>query len=418
MTQAKLRTLPWHDQEVAEMLSAAAASLRPASAAETGTAPGAAIRWAKSSHADPISLGGGLPDPESLPAEALQAELDWVLQNNPAQSLRYGGVLGSDELRRALAERQSRLDGVPIDFSQLILTPGGAGGIDTICAAFLNPGDVVLVEQPVFAGTIRTIRGHSADIVGVSIGAGEDVSANVAAAVEQAEGQGKRVKLLFLIPDYQNPVGSVLSEAARAEIIEHCAQHRILIVEDSTYAELYFSAPPPPSLYTMAGGVGVLKSGTFSKIIATGLRVGWVQAAPNLIDALARMVFDMGGSPLIHEAIARFMHSGKLDAHVEQLRRIYATKCDVISGSIEEYASNWLQFQRPEGGFFLWAECLGMSSEELSQKATEVGVMFPTGANFFIDQSADTTHVRIAFSQASLQQLRDTGPRLHEAFTQ
>src|SRR3954470_17051698 len=103
MTQAKPRTRTWHDQDVVEMLSAAAASLRPASAAETGTAPGAAIRWAKSSHADPISLGGGIPDPQSLPAQALREELDWVLTNKPAEALRYGGVLGSDELRVALA---------------------------------------------------------------------------------------------------------------------------------------------------------------------------------------------------------------------------------------------------------------------------------------------------------------------------
>ena len=418
MTQAKPRTRTWQDQDVVEMLSAAAASLRPASAAETGTAPGAAIRWAKSSHADPISLGGGLPDPDSLPAAELQVELDWVLQNNPVPALRYGGVLGSDELRKALAERQSRLDGVELDHSSFILTAGGAGGIDTICAAFLNPGDVVLVEQPVFAGTIRTIRGHCADVVGVDIGEGQSLARNVTEAIDRAHSENKQVKLLFLIPDYQNPVGSVLPESERAELIEICAQHRILIVEDSTYTELYFNTPPPPSLYSMANGEGVLKTGTFSKIIATGLRVGWVQATPNLIDALARMVFDMGGSPLIHETIARFMLSGKLETHVDRLRSIYAAKCEAISTSIEEHASNWLQFQRPEGGFFLWAECLGMTSEELSQKATEVGVMFPTGANFFIDRTADVSHVRIAFSQANLQQLHDTGPRLRQAFTQ
>lgn len=417
MTQAEPRMRPWQDQDVMEMLSAAAASLRPASAAETGTAPGAAIRWTKSSHADPISLGGGLPDPDSLPADELREELDWVLQNHPAPALRYGGVLGSDELRAALAERQSRLDGIPIEYTQFILTPGGAGGIDTICATFLNPGDVVLVEQPVFAGTIRTIRGHCADVMGISIGEGQDVTANVRSAVAQAESKGARVKLLFLIPDYQNPIGSVLPEAVRRELIDICARHRILIVEDSTYTELYFNAPPPPSLYTLAGGEGVLKTGTFSKIIATGLRVGWVQAQPMFVDALARMVFDMGGSPLLHEAIARFMRSGKLDLHVEKLRRVYAEKCVAISESLEEHASNWLQFDRPEGGFFLWATCLGMSSEALSQKATDAGVMFPTGSNFFIDPDADATHVRIAFSQATLEQLHETGPRLRAALT-
>src|SRR5262249_49246346 len=157
------------------------------------------------------------------------------------------------------------------------------------------------------------IRGHNADVVGVAIGEHENLPRNVVKAIERAHAENKQVKLLFLIPDYQNPDGSVLAESDRAELIEICARHRILIVEDSTYTELYFNAPPPPSVYSMAGGEGVLRTGTFSKIIATGLRVGWVQAAPNLIDALARMVFDMGGSPMIHEAIARFMLSGKLE---------------------------------------------------------------------------------------------------------
>jgi 2-aminoadipate transaminase len=406
---------PWLDQDVAEMLSAAAASLQAASAAETGTAPGAAIRWAKSAHEDPISLGGGLPDPESLPAAALRKELDWVLNNQPASALRYGGVLGSDELRAALAHRQSRLDDLPLELNQFILTPGGAGGIDTICAAFLNPGDVVLVEQPVFAGTIRTIRGHNADVIGVPIGADQDVARNLVEMVERVESSGRRVKLLFVIPDYQNPIGSVMSERARIELLEVCAQHRILVVEDSTYTELYFSTPPPPSLFALSRGEGVLKTGTFSKIIATGLRVGWVQAQANIIDALARVVFDMGGSPLMHQAIARFMTSGELDHHVVELRRIYAQKCDVITAALRDHCAQYLRFEKPEGGFFLWAECLGMSSEELTQKAARAGVMFPTGANFFIDRAADTSHVRIAFSQASMDQLRAAGPRLGEA---
>lgn len=418
MTQAQPRMRPWLDQDIAEMLSAAAASLRAASAAETGTAPGAAIRWAKSAHEDPISLGGGLPDPASLPAAALRDELDWVLNNQPTSALRYGGVLGSDDLRVALAQRQSRLDDLSLELSQFILTPGGAGGIDTICAAFLNPGDAVLVEQPVFAGTIRTIRGHNANVIGVPIGDDQDVARNLVEMVQRVESRGQRVKLLFVIPDYQNPIGSVMSERARIQLLEVCAQHRILVVEDATYTELYFDTPPPPSLFTLSGGEGVLKTGTFSKIIATGLRVGWVQAQSNMIDALARVVFDMGGSPLLHQAIARFITSGKLDQHVVGLRRIYAEKCDVISTSLRDNCAKHLRFAKPEGGFFLWAECLGMSSEELAQKAAQAGVMFPTGSNFFIDRAADTSHVRIAFSQASLEQLQAAGPRLRLALAE
>ena len=297
MTQAKPRTRSWNDQDVVDMLSAAAASLRPASAAETGTAPGAAIRWAKSSHADPISLGGGLPDPESLPAAELQAEFDWILQNNPVPALRYGGVLGSDDLRDALG-------GSPGSYGW-----GGDGPQPVHPYTRRRRGyrhDLRRVSQSrrccaggatVFAGTIRTIRGHNADVVGFSIGEGENLAHNVSVAIDQAHAANKPIKLLFLIPDYQNPVGSVMSESERAELIEICARHRILIVEDSTYTELYFHAPPPPSLFSMAGGEGVLKTGTFSKIIATGLRVGWVQATPNLIDALARMVLRHGRQP-------------------------------------------------------------------------------------------------------------------------
>ncbi len=161
----------------------------------------------------------------------------------------------------------------------------------------------------------------------------------------------------------------------------------------------------------------MLKVGTFSKIIATGLRAGWVQAAPQLADAVARVRFDMGNSPLLHMMLADYVASGKLDRHVEHMRGIYARKCEALSDSLAKHCREYVRFKRPDGGFFLWVECIGASAADVAREAAVEGLIFPTGANFFRDgEAADDKHLRLAFSTATVEQLSQVGPRLRRAF--
>ena len=146
--------------------------------------------------------------------------------------------------------------------------------------------------------------------------------------------------------------------------------------------------------------------GSFSKVIATGLRAGWVEAAPEYIEALARVRFDMGNTPLVQRALARYLESGALEPHVDRMRALYAQKCDTLVRSLRKHCGPYLRFTVPSGGFFLWVECIGASALRLTQAAAEEGLMFPSGAFFFMDcPEADDRHIRLAFSNAPVEEV-------------
>ncbi len=359
---------------------------------------------------DPILLAGGIPDPDTLPSADLLHSLERALDDTA--SLTYGGVHGFDGLREALAERYSRLDGLPLGSDNFILNNGSSGSIANVCDAFIEPGDVVLVESPTFSGSLRTFRGHMAEIVAVPLHDPEGVER----AISAAEAAGWRVKILYTVADFHNPTGATMPHECREALVELCAARKVLIVEDAAYADIFFGDAPPPSLYGMAGGEGILRVGTFSKPIATGLRVGWVQAREDFVHALSRVKFDMGGSPLLLRALADYVGSGSMDAHLDEMRPLYRAKCDALCRSLEEHCPDDLQFTMPEGGFFLWVKSREADAQDLARCAAEEGLVFPAGSLFFLNgRDDDTTHVRLAFSTASVEEMAQVGPRMRRA---
>lgn len=402
----------WSKADIRDFLSDSALTIGAASATDTAT--GFVL---PEPHPDPIIAAGGIPDAGTLPSEELEAAFGRILDGRPEEALRYGGVLGFEGLREVMAERQSVLDGMSFEPDNFIVHNGGSGCLDNLCQAFIDPGDVVIVEEPSYSGTTRCIRGHMAELMEVAV-EDDGISVDgVADAIQRAKSEGKRVKMVYLNPDYQNPTGTTLTESRRAALIDLCAREQVLIAEDATYSELYFNEAPPQSIYSMAEGAGVLKIGTFSKVIATGLRAGWIQASKEHIDALGRVRFDMGTSPLLLHMLAEFIGSGRLDPHISKMRAIYGEKCGTLADSLSEHCEPYVRFNEHGGGFFFWFECLGATSTEVSQAAANEGLLFPPGTNFYVNkEKMPDTHVRLAFSNASLEHLREIGPRLRRAF--
>ena len=386
------------------LLSTPALSIGAGSVTDTG------FNWTLPTQVEnPIVLSAGIPDPASLPVQDLREAFDQVLTTSQFEALRYGGVLGFEGLRIALAERYNSPDG-PENF---LIDNGSAGCIDTICDAFLDPGDVVIVEGPTFSGSTRTFKGHQAEIVQIPLDQQGLLADDLPAIFQQIHSSGRRVKMLYTVCDFQNPTGTTLSHERRSQLINLCRERQILIIEDSAYADIYFNDPPPPSIYDLANGQGVLKVGSFSKIIATGLRIGWVQGRSDFIDALARVRFDMGNSPLLQRALSAYLQSGKLDQHLGRVRALYAKKCEILSRSIEQHCAQYFDFDRPNGGFYLWIDCKGPDARDVRQVASKEGVVFPLGSAFFLNQDRDdANHLRLAFSTASLSQLEKVGPLL------
>jgi 2-aminoadipate transaminase len=402
----------WSNADVRDYLSDSALTVG------AGTPTDAGAGWQLPvPHPDPIIAAGGIPDAGTLPSGELEAALGRILNDKAQEVLRYGGVLGFEGLREAMAERQAALDGMSFEADNFIIHNGGSGCLDNLCQAFIDPGDVVVVEGPSYSGTTRAIRGHMAELIEVTVEDDGISVEGVADAIQRAKSEGKRVKLVYLNPDFQNPTGTTLTEPRRAELIDLCAREQVLIVEDATYSELFFDEAPPPSIYSMANGAGVLKIGTFSKVVATGLRAGWIQASKEHIDALGRVRFDMGTSPLLLHMLAEFISSGRLDPHIRKMRPVYGEKCAALSDSLREHCEPYVRFNAPGGGFFFWFECLGATSKEVSDAAAYEGLLFPPGTNFYLNKEHEPdNHVRLAFSNASLEHLRDIGPRLRRAF--
>jgi 2-aminoadipate transaminase len=401
----------WQSQGLLDLLTDVARGIGVGSPADFGWAPppppGAPQQ---------VMMTGGIPDPGTLPGQALLDAIGKVLATSQPEALRYGGTEGYEPLRGALAERWMRVDGLPQTPQNFVLTNGSSGAIDLVCSAFINPGDGVIVESPSYSGTLRTFRGHGARLLPAPIDAdGVDVDA-IEAILKREQAAGTPVKMIYIIPDYQNPTGTLLTLARRERLVELSNRYRALVLEDDAYIDLAFSQNPLPSVYAVADGQGVLRAGTFSKTLATGLRVGWVQGRADFVQACVQMRFDMGASPLLHRALAEVVASGFWEKHIAKMRDIYAEKCDAICRGLLEECEPYAQFVRPQGGFFVWLRCRdGLSAAQVQKYAMDEGVMTVPGRSFFAEAGNDT-YLRLAFSTVSPGELREGARRLGRAF--
>ena len=402
----------WAEVNVADMLTGAALAIGAGTPTDVGRS------WAlPTAHPDPIVLAGGIPDADTLPVQDLRDALDHVLATDARDALEYGGRLGYDGLREAMAERLSRTEGIPMTVDNLLFNNGSSGTIDNICRAFIEPGDVIITERPSYSGSIRTMRGYQAEIVDVPMDAEGISPEGVEEAIETVEAGGGTVKFLYTIADFHNPTGLTMSPSRRAELIDICAAHRVIILEDAAYADLYFDADPVSSIYSLAEGEGVLKLGSFSKSIATGLRVGWVQGRPDFVESISRMRFDMGSNPLVLRALAELVSSGKFDSHLEKMRPIYKEKSQALGNALAEHCEPHLRFSEPSGGFFQWVESAEIPARQALDSAAQEGLIMPVGSVFYRrGEEQDTSHIRMAFSNAPLEKLTEVGERLNRAF--
>ena len=364
----------------------------------------------------PITLGGGIPDPGTLPRSELLEAMGRALATEDDGPLRYGGGMGHEPLRSALADRYTRDRGTPAHADEFILTNGSAGAIAAICSAMLGPGDVVISEAPTFSGTLRTFRGKGAEIVPVSMDREGLRTDELEGTLSRLAAEGRSVKFIYTIANFHNPTGVSMSIARRRELLRIAAEHAVFVLDDDAYGELHFGEAPPPALSALSSGHGVITVGSFSKTIATGLRVGWVHGSAELVDLIARMRFDMGNSPLLHRMLTEYVNDGRLDEHLDRMRSLYAEKLDILAGALTELAEPYLTFQRPLGGFFLWLSLQqGLTAEAVQRAAIDEGVVFPLGRAFYPDGRDAGEHLRLAFSWTAREDLPLGAERLARA---
>lgn len=365
-----------------------------------------------------ISFAGGLPDIPSLPGEILLKASRAVIDREQKEALEYGGAFGAYPLRAAIAERSSKIEGIPVGVEQVIISSGSAHAIGMVCETLLDPGDTVLVESPNFPGSMRTIKSFGAEQIAVPM---DEYGLRVDALeteFKKLADAGKRAKFIYCIPTHQNPAGCTLDLQRRERLLELARQYNTFILEDDAYGELWFETPPPPSLFALSNGDHGVKVSSFSKILATGLRMGWAMGPAPLISRMAAVRFDMGTSPYLGRVITETIRNGDLDRHIEHLRAIYLRKLERVEAALKRYCASYTAYVRPQGGFFLWLALQpGMSSRDVQLAANERGVIVGQGAQFFADGQA-TNHIRLAFSYVPIEDIEEGIHRLGEAMAE
>ena len=345
------------------------------------------IRWA---------FEAGLPDPATFPLADLERLTTSVLEEDAADALQYGspgsnGIgWGYEVLRDRIAERTQRLEGRAIDRRNVMLTLGGVQAITLACHAFLDDGDLLAVEAPTWGYALMAAREAGAEALAIPMDADGMQIDVLEQELARLADEGKRLKMLYTIATFNTPTGWSLSLPRRRRLLELADRYGFIVLEDNVYGELRYDGETIPTLFALDDTGLVVKIDSFSKILAPALRLGWVSGEPDAMRALGAVKGDLGVSQWIARVVARFMDEGKLEPHVAMVNELYREKRDLAVEALQSSCGPWVNFDVPEGGFFLWVELSpDVDGEQVMRKALAEGVMCRPGERFFGESDAD-----------------------------
>ena len=347
-----------------------------------------------------ISFAGGLPSPKTFPiaefAKACEAVLRGKGEAYGQAALQYASSEGYAPLREMVAA------GLPwkVDASQVLITTGSQQGLDLIAKVLIDADSRILVETPTYLGALQAFTPMEPLVVSVA-------SDDEGVLTDDLTAKAKGARFLYVLPNFQNPTGRTMSEARRAALSQRAAELGLPIVEDNPYGDLWFDAPPPLPL-TARNPAGCVYLGSFSKVLAPGLRLGFMVAPPALMPKLlqAKQAADLHSPGFNQRMIAEVMQGGFLDRHVPTIRALYKSQRDAMLAALtREMKGVDITWNKPVGGMFLWARLPeGMSAVTLLPKAVDKGVAFVPGAAFYAD-NADPRTLRLSFVTASVDQI-------------
>ena len=349
--------------------------------------------WRGRARPDAVPLNWGLPFPDALPVAGLIEATRRVLERHGTTLLQYGGGEAAARFAHAVEARLTQR-GFKRDGRRLLITSGSTQGLDWICRAFVDPGDGVGVEAPTYMGAIRLFQQYGAALRGFPV----DEGGLVVEALEDALRSGWRPKLLYLIPNFHNPTGVTLEPARRRRLIDLAARCGFLIIEDDAYGELYFGQEPPGTMQALDDAGVVLHAGTVSKIVAPGVRLGWLDVPETLAAPLEQVRSDGGPNPFAQGVVAELMEHGDLEAHLAFLRQAYRRRAAQMDQLLRAHLPAGVTWTRPQGGFFIWCRLpAGIDADAVAAAAVDEGVVCLPGRWFYPGPPAENG-LRLSFS--------------------
>jgi 2-aminoadipate transaminase len=366
---------------------------------------------------DMISFAGGYPSPALFDTEGLHAAMEHAMRAPPAEWLQYANTQGELPLREALVAWMARR-AIVAKADQVLVTTGSQQGFDLILRVMVEPGDTVIVERPTYTTALQALRHAGARVVTVRT----DADGMVVDELESVLGR-PGIKAIYTLPTFGNPTGATMSLARRKRLLELAVRHQLLIIEDDAYGDLRFDGEEVPALAALAREAGaedrLVYLATLSKIVAPGLRTGWMVAPAEIVQrcVIAKQTIDLSTSPWIQGAATHYLESGLLERHLPRIRAAYREQAHTMVGALRERLAENLAFSAPQGGMFVWGFLpTGVDAGVLVRTAIAEKVMYVPGAPFYAD-APDARSLRLCFSMSTPDRIRLGVERLQRAFS-
>lgn len=351
----------------------------------------------------------GLAAPETYPVADLTRLAKQVLDSGGPSVLDYFDpkvgyeelIFGYRGLRARIAERVKRMQGKDFGASGVILTSGSVQGIALAMAGYIDPGDVVIAEASSFPYALRYATMQGGEIRTVTIDDNGMVVEDLEALIQKVKSEGKRVKMVYTIPTFQTPTGTEMSVPRRKMLVEAARKHDFVILEDAVYAELRFAGEPLPSLLSLDESGRVIQCGSFSKMVAPALRMGWFVGDPKAIEPLAIMRQDLGVAQWIARVMADFLDEGLLEPHLERANKVYGRKANTAAQALRDHCGDFVKFRMPQGSFYIWVEIDDrVDWDTASARAAREGIFFRPGERF-AGVKDDRKFLRLSYGHVS-----------------
>lgn len=360
-----------------------------------------------------ISFAGGLPDPATFPTEFLAEVAQEEILHNALKSLQYTTTEGKRPLREALVKWLAE-EGIKTSMDQIVITNGSQQGLDLLGRAFLDEGDAVFVSLPTYLGALQAFRAYQPTLVGIPLEEdGMDLSF-LRRAIREARRAGHEPKLIYVVPDFQNPTGITWSQEKREELLQIAAEEDLFIVEDIPYRWLRYKGEHIPTIASLDQHGRVIVLLTFSKILAAGLRVGALvgpQEVVNMVVTLKQGA-DLCGPSLTQRLVVRFLTDFDVRAHIARLCQHYKVKLEAMLSALERYMPEKAEWTKPEGGLFVWAKLPEtVDTTKMLERALAYKVAYVPGQPFFADGSGQNT-MRLSFALATIDEIEEGIKRL------
>jgi 2-aminoadipate transaminase len=362
-----------------------------------------------------ISLAGGLPDTSTFPGDDVAALMARVAAETSTQALQYGPTEGLDEVRRCIAEVMAA-EGMHVEPEELLVTTGGQQVIDLVCRALIDPGDVILAEGPTYPGAVPVFCSYQADVVQVAM---DDDGLRVdllEGELDRLEREGRTPKFVYTVPSFQNPAGVTLRLDRRRALVQLAAERELLVLEDNPYGLLRYEGDALPTLYALDGGEYVIYLGTFSKILAPGLRIGWTAAPRPVLEKLnlGKQAADLCSSPFSQHFVRTYFAARDWRAYVRGLVELYRRRRDTMLDALAEHLPHEATWTRPRGGLFVWARLPDyIDTTDLLARALREQVAFVPGRAAYLDGRGGS-EMRLNFSGVSEDEIREGVRRIGE----